>query len=97
MMVPRQSHLVEGEGGEDRRGDENRTGVEQGLAIGIAGTIWAVIRPIGQTRRHMVRRQAMLEELEELESIRAFDLAKASGERAIPFEQAIQEIERERG
>lgn len=41
--------------------------------------------------------QAMLEGLEELESIRAYDLAKASGEEAVPFEQAVQEIERERG
>ena len=39
----------------------------------------------------------MLEQLEELESIRAYDLAKASGDEAIPFEQAIQEIERKRG
>lgn len=38
----------------------------------------------------------MLEELEELESIRAYDKAKASGEEAIPFEQAIKEIEKER-
>ena len=39
----------------------------------------------------------MLEQLEELESSRAYDLAKASGDEAIPFEQAIQEIERKRG
>lgn len=38
----------------------------------------------------------ILEELEELESIRAFDEAKASGGEAIPFEQAIKEIEKER-
>jgi PHD/YefM family antitoxin component YafN of YafNO toxin-antitoxin module len=40
--------------------------------------------------------QSMLEDLEELESIRAYDIAKASGEKPIPFEQAIQEIERNR-
>lgn len=40
--------------------------------------------------------QSMLDDLEELESIRAYDLAKASGEKPIPFEQAIQEIERNR-
>jgi len=34
----------------------------------------------------------MLEELEELESIRAFDAAEASGDEAIPFEQAVAEI-----
>ena len=38
----------------------------------------------------------LLEELEELESIRAFDSAKASGEKPIPFEQAVAEIERDR-
>ena len=40
--------------------------------------------------------EAILEQLEDLESIRAFDAAKASNENAIPFEQAIGEIERER-
>jgi PHD/YefM family antitoxin component YafN of YafNO toxin-antitoxin module len=40
--------------------------------------------------------QRMLEELEELASIRAFDAAKASKDEAIPFEQAIAEIERRR-
>lgn len=38
----------------------------------------------------------MLEALEELESIRAYDAAKASGDEAIPFDQATQEIERQR-
>jgi len=38
----------------------------------------------------------LLEELEELESIRAYDAAKASGDEAIPFAQAVAEIERER-
>lgn len=32
--------------------------------------------------------RVILEELEELESLRAYDAAKASGEEAIPFEQA---------
>ena len=35
----------------------------------------------------------LLEEVEELESIRAYDAAKASGDEAIPLEQAISEIE----
>ena len=39
----------------------------------------------------------LLAELEELESIRAFDAAKAAGDEAIPFEQAVAEIERKRG
>jgi len=38
----------------------------------------------------------LLEELEELESIRAYDAAKASGDEAIPFEQAVSEIEQDR-
>jgi hypothetical protein len=35
----------------------------------------------------------LLEELEELESIRAYDAAKASGDQAVPFEQGITEID----
>jgi hypothetical protein len=38
----------------------------------------------------------MLEELEELECLRAFDAAKASGDEVIPLEQAVAEIERNR-
>jgi PHD/YefM family antitoxin component YafN of YafNO toxin-antitoxin module len=38
----------------------------------------------------------MLEELEELAAIRAYDAAKASGDKSIPFEKAIAEIERAR-
>lgn len=38
----------------------------------------------------------LLEELEELESIRAYDAAKASQDEAIPLEQAISEIEQGR-
>lgn len=36
------------------------------------------------------------EELEELAAIRAYDAAKASKDKAIPFEKAIAEIERAR-
>ena len=38
----------------------------------------------------------LLEALEELESIKAYDAAKSSGDEAIPFEQAIEEIHRQR-
>jgi PHD/YefM family antitoxin component YafN of YafNO toxin-antitoxin module len=38
----------------------------------------------------------LLEEAEELEAIRAYDAAKATGDEAIPFEQAVAEIERDR-
>lgn len=40
--------------------------------------------------------QRMLGELEELESIRAYDEAKASKGETIPFEQATREIEKGR-
>ncbi len=40
--------------------------------------------------------ERLMEELEELEDIRAYDAAKASGERPIPFEQAAKAIERSR-
>jgi len=38
----------------------------------------------------------LLEDLDILESIRAYDAAKASGDRPIPFEDPIAEIEHER-
>lgn len=40
--------------------------------------------------------ERLLEALEELEAIRAYDRAKASGDEIISFEQAVTEIERER-
>ncbi|MHC4518209.1 MAG: hypothetical protein ACYTAS_06455 [Planctomycetota bacterium] len=49
----------------------------------------AVILDIAEYRR-------LLEEAEELEAIRAYDAAKAAGDEAIPFEQAVSEIERDR-
>lgn len=50
------------------------------------GTQVAVLVDIEQYR-------ALLEAAEELSAIRAYDSAKASGDEAIPFEQAIEEIE----
>ncbi|MBW4493655.1 MAG: type II toxin-antitoxin system Phd/YefM family antitoxin [Oscillatoria princeps RMCB-10] len=38
----------------------------------------------------------LLDALEELEAIRAYDAAKSSGDEAIPFEDAIAEIDRQR-
>lgn len=38
----------------------------------------------------------LMEEAEELETIRAYDAAKAAGDEAVPFEQAVSEIERDR-
>ncbi|WP_420267148.1 hypothetical protein [Candidatus Magnetominusculus dajiuhuensis] len=40
--------------------------------------------------------EKILEEFEELECIRVYDAAKASGDEAIPLDQAIREIEAER-
>lgn len=40
--------------------------------------------------------QELLSAAEELECIRAYDVAKASADEAIPFEQACEEIERSR-
>lgn len=37
--------------------------------------------------------EKLLEDLDELDAIRAYDVAKKSGETPIPFEQAMQEIE----
>ncbi len=44
----------------------------------------------------MAEYKKLLEEAEELEAIRAYDAAKAAGEEAIPFEQAVREIEQNR-
>jgi hypothetical protein len=40
--------------------------------------------------------QRLLGELEELEAIRAYDAAKASGDAVLPLEQALAEIEQDR-
>ena len=40
--------------------------------------------------------QRIMKDLEELESIRAYDLAKTSNDESISFEDAINEIERDR-
>ena len=40
--------------------------------------------------------EKLLEELEELDDIRAFDEAEASGEIPLPFDQAMAEIKRSR-
>ncbi len=38
----------------------------------------------------------LLKALEESECIRAYDAAKASSDEAVPFEEAVEEIERDR-
>ncbi len=49
----------------------------------------AVILPLDEYNK-------LLEELEELDDLRAYDAAKASGEKPIPIEQAFAEIESKR-
>jgi hypothetical protein len=44
----------------------------------------------------MATYQKLLDELEELECIRLYDEAKASGEELIPLEEAIRQIESRR-
>ena len=41
----------------------------------------------------LARYQELLEAIEELESIKAYDAAKLSGDQPVPFEQAIAEID----
>lgn len=54
-----------------------------------SGTRVGVILSIDEYRK-------LLEELEELEAIRAYDAAKNSGDQPVPFEQAVRELEQER-
>jgi PHD/YefM family antitoxin component YafN of YafNO toxin-antitoxin module len=54
------------------------------------GKTVAVLLDLDEFRR-------MVDDLEELDSIRAYDAAKSSGEQPIPFDQAVAEIERDRG
>ena len=44
----------------------------------------------------MVQYRRLLAELEELESIRAYDAAKAAKSKAVPFERAVRQIEKSR-
>jgi hypothetical protein len=46
----------------------------------------AVLLPVGEW-------QQVVEDLEELDDIRAYDQAKAGSQETISFEQAVQEIE----
>ncbi len=63
--------------------------VNEGYVVDEKGDRVGVILPIDDYRK-------LLERLEELESIRAYDAAKSSGDEAIPFEQAVREIEQDR-
>jgi PHD/YefM family antitoxin component YafN of YafNO toxin-antitoxin module len=63
--------------------------VTEGYVVDEGGARVGVILPIGEYRK-------LMEELEELESIRAYDAAKSSGDKAIPFDKATKEIEQNR-
>ena len=63
--------------------------VNAGYVVDEHGARVGVILPIEDYHK-------LLEELEELESIRGYDAAKSSGDGAIPFEQAVREIEQDR-
>lgn len=49
----------------------------------------AVLMPIDQYNK-------MLEQLEEIDDIRSYDAAKAEKDEIIPFDQAVNEIEKKR-
>ena len=49
----------------------------------------AVLMPIDQYNK-------MLEQLEEIDDIRSYDAAKTEKDEIIPFDQAVNEIEKER-
>ncbi len=49
----------------------------------------AVLMPIDQYNK-------MMEQLEEIDDVQAYDAAKAEEDEIIPFDQAINEIEKER-
>jgi len=63
------------------------TGIKERYVVDENGSRVGVLLDVDDYRR-------LLEELEELESIRAYDAAKRSGDEVIPFEQAVAEIER---
>ncbi len=50
----------------------------------------AVLLPLAEWER-------IVEELEELDDIRAYDQAKAGPQEAVPFEQAVREIQEGQG
>ncbi len=62
--------------------------VNEGYVVDENGARVGVLLPIEDYRK-------LLEELEELESVRAYDAAKRHGDEAIPFEQAVREIEQD--
>ncbi|PIP53961.1 MAG: hypothetical protein COX07_07870 [Bacteroidetes bacterium CG23_combo_of_CG06-09_8_20_14_all_32_9] len=62
---------------------------KENFVINSAGKRLSVILPIKDYKK-------ILDELEELEDIRAYDATKAKKSKVIPFEQAVKEIESKR-
>ncbi len=62
---------------------------EERYVVDEQGTRVAVLLDIEDYRE-------LLKALEELECIRAYDDAKASGDEAVPFEEAVKDIEQSR-
>jgi PHD/YefM family antitoxin component YafN of YafNO toxin-antitoxin module len=61
--------------------------LDEQYVVSRSGKKVGVMLPVADYRK-------LLEELEELESIRAYDAAKASGEEAIPFKRALRQLRR---
>lgn len=65
------------------------TDIKERYLIDDEGRKISVVLDISDYRR-------ILEELEELDEIRAYDRAKASSDETIPFDQAVAEIQKQR-
>jgi len=63
--------------------------VHQQYVVDQNGIRTAVILSIDEYR-------TLMEDIEELEAIRAYDAAKASADETVPFQQAVEEIENDR-
>jgi hypothetical protein len=63
--------------------------INEGYVVDEGGKLVGIILSIDEY-------QKLTEAVEELESIRAYDAAKATGEEAIPFDQAVREIQQDR-
>jgi hypothetical protein len=74
--------MIESTGG----GNQEMANIEERYLVDDNGNRIGVVLDVKEYRR-------LLQDLEELESIRAYDVAKASGDEAIPFEQVITEIQ----
>ena len=86
-------------GGRYLRGHDQKLRKQLEAKVGGLPTLKAIVEALerhfdGDLSKNTVRK--ILQELEELESIRAFDAAKTSGDEAVPFEQAVEEIEQSR-